>query len=75
MMETALWIWPFSYMPFTGIGSRVTEDAIWPKEMIRPMTINGVTVSVTACCSELSKGSSGNQPSGIGTMCMKCLML
>ena len=33
------------------------------------MTINGVTVSVTACCSELSKGSSGNQPSGIGTMC------
>ena len=40
----------------------VTEDAIWPKEMIRPMTINGVTVSVTACCSELSKGSSGNQP-------------
>ena len=59
----------FIYAGFPESDPGVTEDAIWPKEMIRPMTINGVTVSVTACCSELSKDSSGNQPSGIGTMC------
>ena len=59
----------FIYAGLPESDPGVTEDAIWPKEMIRPMTINGVTVSVTACCSELSKGSSGNQPSGIGTMC------
>lgn len=58
----------FIYAGLPESDPGVTEDAIWPKEMIRPMTINGVTVSVTACCSELSKGSSGNQPSGIGTM-------
>ena len=57
----------FIYAGLPESDPGVTEDAIWPKEMIRP--INGVTVSVTACCSELSKGSSGNQPSGIGTMC------
>ena len=59
----------FIYAGLPESDPGVTEDAIWPKEMIRPMTINGVTVSVTACCSELSKGSSGNLPSGIGTMC------
>ena len=64
-MDLAFFI--YAGLPESDPG--VTEDAIWPKEMIRPMTINGVTVSVTACCSELSKGSSGNQPSGIGTMC------
>lgn len=64
-MDLAFFI--YAGLPESDPG--VTEDAIWPKEMIRPMTINGVTVSVTACCSELSKGSSGNLPSGIGTMC------
>ena len=44
MMETALWILAFFHicgLPESDPG--VTEDAIWPKEMIRPMTINGVT--------------------------------
>ena len=59
----------FIYAGLPESDPGVPEDAIWPKEMIRPMTINDITVSVTACCSELSKGSSDNLPSGIGTMC------
>lgn len=59
----------FIYAGLPESDPEVTEDAIWPKEVIHQMTIGGVTVSVTACSSELSKGGSGNQPSGIGTMC------
>lgn len=44
-------------------------NTIWPKEMVSPTVIDGVTVSVMACCSELSKREDNNVASGIGTMC------
>ena len=47
----------------------MSSDAIWPKELISPTIVNGQTISVMACCSELSKRASGNVPAGIGTMC------
>ena len=57
-----------------------SPDAIWPKELVRPTVVNGITVSVMACCSELSvdeteEDAMGNitvtatMPAGIGTMC------
>ena len=57
----------FAGLPESDKG--VTEDAIWPKELISPTTVNGITISVTACCSELSTSSNGSVPAGIGTMC------
>lgn len=70
----------FIYAGLPESDRGVSSDAIWPKELIQPRTINGVTVSVMACCSELSvdateEDGSGNvtvtatRPSGIGTMC------
>lgn len=55
-------------------------ETIWPKEWLRPTVVNGVTVSVMACTSELSVTSAtvdedGTvtinkiEPAGIGTMC------
>ena len=58
----------FIYAGFPESESGVSEDAIWPKEMLTPMTINGVTVSVLACGSELTSRSGGIS-CGIGTMC------
>lgn len=59
----------FIYAGLPESDSGVTSDAIWPKELISPTDVNGVTISVMACCSELGKLSSGIRPSGIGTMC------
>lgn len=58
----------YAGLPESDIG--VTEDAIWPKEMLTERTINGVKFSVSACCSELSLNNKGvGAPAGIGTMC------
>lgn len=47
----------------------VTSDAIWPKEFLSSMNVNDITISVMACCSELSRIRSENRISGVGTMC------
>lgn len=44
-------------------------NTIWPKEMVSPTVIDDVTVSVMACCSELTKRNDKNVASGVGTMC------
>lgn len=59
----------FIYAGLPESDKGVTSDAIWPKEFISPKTINGVTISVMACCSELSKINTTIKPAGIGTMC------
>ncbi len=59
----------FIYAGLPESDPGVTEDAIWPKEMISPTTIGGITIAVSACCSELSKTSKGDEAAGIGTMC------
>lgn len=57
----------YAGLPESDYG--VTSDAIWPKEFISPVVIEGQAFSVMACCSELSKSNAGDKPSGIGTMC------
>ena len=59
----------FIYAGLPESDAGVSSDAIWPKELISPTIVNGQTISVMACCSELSKRASGNVPAGIGTMC------
>lgn len=55
-------------------------ETIWPKEWVSPTVVNGVTVSVLACTSELSVTEAlvaedgtveilATGPAGIGTMC------
>ena len=58
----------FIYAGFPESDKGVDEDAIWPKEWLNPTEINGVTVSVVACGSEMTVAS-GGMPTGIGTMC------
>ncbi len=57
----------FIYAGYPESERGVTEDAIWPKEYISPQTIDGVTVSVMACSSELTS-SNGGAVAGIGAM-------
>lgn len=70
----------FIYAGLPESDQGVTEDAIWPKEMITSMKVDDVTFSVMGCCSELSASSvaldtdgnyvvTGTMNAGIGTMC------
>lgn len=59
----------FIYAGLPESDPGVTSDAIWPKELISPTSVDGVMISVMACCSELCKLSSGIRPSGVGAMC------
>lgn len=59
----------FIYAGLPESDAGVSEDAIWPKESISPIVINGVTIAVVGCCSELSLSRGNRVPAGIGTMC------
>lgn len=59
----------FIYAGLPESDAGVTSDAIWPKELVSPTKVNDITISVMACCSELSKRASGNVAAGVGTMC------
>lgn len=59
----------FIYAGLPESDRGVTPDAIWPKEFISPTAINGVSISVMACCSEKNKIGANIRPGGVGTMC------
>lgn len=64
---------------FAGMGENSSKqpDDIWAKEVVRGMTINGITYACYACCAELrplSRDKETNQitatePDGIGIAC------
>lgn len=59
----------FIYAGLPESDSGVTSDAIWPKERVSATVVNGVTISVMACCSELNKIGTNVRAAGVGTMC------
>lgn len=58
----------FIYAGLPESDTGVSEDAIWPKEMVSPMTISNVTISVMGCCSELSVSDVAENPNGTYTV-------